>query len=155
MRELFGAEKGAFTGAHARRIGQLEAAHRGTIFLDEIGDLHPDLQVLLLRFLEEKSVRRLGGREQIPVDARVIAATNVDLEAAVKQGRFREDLFHRLNVLRVRLPPLRERREDIDPLASAFLVRLSAEHRGAWKASAAPRSPRCSPTAGRAMCASC
>ena len=126
--ELFGAEKGAFTGAHVRRIGQLEAAHRGTIFLDEIGDLHPDLQVLLLRFLEEKSVRRLGGREQIPVDARVIAATNVDLEAAVKQGRFREDLYHRLNVLRVRLPPLRERREDIEPLASAFLVRLSAEH---------------------------
>jgi len=126
--ELFGAEKGAFTGAHARRIGQLEAAHHGTIFLDEIGDLHPDLQVLLLRFLEEKSVRRLGGREQIPVDARVIAATNVDLEAAVKQGRFREDLYHRLNVLRVRIPPLRERREDIEPLANAFLARFSAEH---------------------------
>ena len=126
--ELFGAEKGAFTGAHARRIGQLEAAHHGTIFLDEIGDLHPELQVLLLRFLEEKSVRRLGGREQIPVDARVIAATNVDLEAAVKQGRFREDLYHRLNVLHLRIPPLRERREDIEPLANAFLARLAAEH---------------------------
>jgi DNA-binding NtrC family response regulator len=126
--ELFGAEKGAFTGAHVRRIGQLEAAHRGTIFLDEIGDLHPDLQVLLLRFLEEKSVRRLGGREQIPVDARVIAATNVDLEAAVRKGRFREDLYHRLNVLRVRIPPLRERREDIEPLAIAFLTRFADEH---------------------------
>jgi len=126
--ELFGAEKGAFTGAHERRVGQLEAAHRGTVFLDEIGDLHPELQVLLLRFLEEKSVRRLGGREQIPVDARVIAATNVDLEAAVRQGRFREDLYHRLNVLRIRIPPLRERREDIEPLANAFLARFSAEY---------------------------
>jgi DNA-binding NtrC family response regulator len=126
--ELFGAEKGAFTGAHVRRIGQLEVAHQGTIFLDEIGDLHPELQVLLLRFLEEKSVRRLGGRDQIPVDARVIAATNVDLEAAVKQGRFREDLYHRLNVLRVHIPPLRERREDIEPLANAFLARFSVEH---------------------------
>ncbi|MCC7463405.1 MAG: sigma-54-dependent Fis family transcriptional regulator [Gammaproteobacteria bacterium] len=126
--ELFGAEKGAFTGAYARRVGQLEAAHRGTVFLDEIGDLHAEMQVLLLRFLEEKLVRRLGSRDAITVDARVIAATNVDLEQAVKQGRFREDLYHRLNVLRVHLPPLRERREDIGPLASAFLTRLSAEH---------------------------
>ena len=126
--ELFGAEKGAFTGAHARRVGQLEAANRGTVFLDEIGDLHQELQGLLLRFLEEKSVRRLGGVGQIPVDVRVIAATNVDLEAAVRQGRFREDLYYRLNVLRVRIPPLRERREDIEPMAQAFLARFAAEH---------------------------
>lgn len=126
--ELFGSEKGAYTGAHARRIGQLESAHRGTVFLDEIGDLHPELQVLLLRFLEEKSVQRLGGREQILVDARVIAATNVDLEAAVKHGRFREDLYYRLNVLRVRIAPLRDRRDDIEPLAQAFLARLASEH---------------------------
>jgi DNA-binding NtrC family response regulator len=111
-----------------RRIGHLESAHRGTVFLDEIGDLHPDLQVLLLRFLEEKSVQRLGGRELIPVDARVIAATNVDLESAVKQGRFREDLYYRLDVLRVRIPPLRDRRDDVEPLAQAFLARISAEH---------------------------
>lgn len=126
--ELFGAERGAFTGAHQRRTGQLEAAHLGTVFLDEIGDLHPDLQVLLLRFLEEKSVRRVGGREPVRVDARVVAATNVDLEGAVRRGRFREDLYHRLNVLRVRIPPLRERREDIEPLARMFLARFAGEH---------------------------
>jgi len=126
--ELFGAERGAFTGAHTLRIGQLEAAHNGTVFLDEIGDLHTELQGLLLRFLEEKSIRRLGGRQQIPVDVRVIAATNVDLEPAVKNGRFREDLYYRLNVIRVHIPPLRARREDIVPLAQTFLARFATEH---------------------------
>jgi DNA-binding NtrC family response regulator len=126
--ELFGTEKGAFTGAYARRIGQIEAAHRGTVFLDEIGDLDPGLQGLLLRFLEEKSVRRLGGHEDIPVDVRVIAATNVDLESNVKNGRFRGDLYYRLNVIRVRMPPLRSRYEDIPLLAQTFLNRIAADH---------------------------
>lgn len=125
--ELFGFEKGAFTGAHQRKVGHFEAARGGTIFLDEIGDLHPDLQALLLRFLEEQAVRRVGGREQIHIDARVLAATNVDLEAAVRLGRFREDLYYRLNVLRVGTPPLRERREDIDVLALTFLNRYVGE----------------------------
>ena len=125
--ELFGFEKGAFTGAHQRRVGHLEAAGGGTIFLDEIGDLDAELQALLLRFLEEKAVRRVGGSEEMTVDARVVAATHVDLEAAVEQGRFREDLYYRLNVLRVRLPPLRDRPEDIEVLAREFLLRYARE----------------------------
>jgi DNA-binding NtrC family response regulator len=125
--ELFGFERGAFTGAHHRKVGHLEAAHRGTILLDEIGDLHSELQALLLRFLEEQAVYRVGGREEIRVDARVVAATHVDLEAAVKRGDFRSDLYYRLNILRVRTPPLRERREDITPLAHVFLTRFSGE----------------------------
>jgi DNA-binding NtrC family response regulator len=121
--ELFGFEKGAFTGAHQRKVGHIEAARGGTIFLDEVGDLHPDLQALLLRFLEEQAVRRVGGREEIHVDARVLAATNVDLESAIKHGKFREDLYYRLNVLRVNTPPLREHSEDIETLALTFLDR--------------------------------
>jgi DNA-binding NtrC family response regulator len=125
--ELFGFEKGAFTGAHRRQVGHLEAAGGGTIFLDEIGDLDSELQALLLRFLEQKAVRRVGGREEMTVDARVVAATHVDLETAVKQGRFREDLYYRLNVLRVKLPPLRDRPEDVAALAAEFLSRLARE----------------------------
>ena len=127
--ELFGFERGAFTGAHRQRAGFFEAAHRGTILLDEIGDLHLDLQALLLRFLEEQTVQRVGGRDRIEVDVRVLAATNVDLELAVKEGRFREDLYYRLHVLRIRTPPLREHREDIETLACAFLERFSGERR--------------------------
>ena len=122
--ELFGFERGAFTGAHRQKRGQFELADGGTILLDEIGDLHLELQSLLLRFLEEHLVRRVGGQEQIPVDARVIAATNVDLESAVRAGRFREDLYYRLNVLRIVTPPLREHREDIEALAQEFLQRF-------------------------------
>lgn len=121
--ELFGFEKGAFTGAHQRKVGHIEAARGGTIFLDEVGDLHPDLQALLLRFLEERAVRRVGGRDEIHVDARVLAATNVDLESAIKHGKFREDLYYRLNVLRVNTPSLREHSEDIEALALTFLDR--------------------------------
>jgi DNA-binding NtrC family response regulator len=126
--ELFGFEKGAFTGAHQHKVGHIEAARGGTIFLDEVGDLHPDLQALLLRFLEEQAVRRVGGREEIHVDARVLAATNVHLESAIKQGKFREDLYYRLNVLRVNTPPLREHSEDIEAMALIFLDRYVEEN---------------------------
>jgi DNA-binding NtrC family response regulator len=128
--ELFGYEKGAFTGAHRRKAGHLESAHRGTILLDEIGDLDSELQALLLRFLEEKTIRRVGGSEELPLDVRVIAATHVDIEAAVRAGRFREDLYYRLNVLRVHMPPLRERPHDIAQLARTFLARFGSERRG-------------------------
>ena len=125
--ELFGYEKGAFTGAQKRRVGHLEMAHRGTIFLDEIGDLDLELQALLLRFLEEKTVRRVGGDAEIGLDVRVIAATHVDIEAAVAAGKFRDDLYYRLNVLRLHMPPLRERAGDAVLLAHAFLARSSRE----------------------------
>lgn len=125
--ELFGHEKGAFTGAVARRIGRFEEARGGTLFLDEIGDMPMELQTRLLRVLSSGSFYRVGGRESIQTDARIIAATNQDLEALVRRGAFREDLYHRLNVIRLRLPPLRERREDIAPLASHFLAAGAAE----------------------------
>jgi DNA-binding NtrC family response regulator len=125
--ELFGYEKGAFTGAVGRRIGKFEAAHRGTIFLDEIGDISPKLQMDLLRVLEERRFTRVGGTEPIEVDVRVIAATNRDLRSAMQEGRFREDLFYRLNVVAITLPPLRERRDDIPLLVEHFLERLGAE----------------------------
>jgi DNA-binding NtrC family response regulator len=125
--ELFGYEKGAFTGAARRKIGYLEQADGGTIFLDEIGDLPPDLQILLLRFLQQKVIRRVGGTVDITVNARVIAATHVDLPRAVSEGRFREDLYHRLNVLRIHVPALREREEDIEALANYFFEKYAAE----------------------------
>ncbi|WP_082938492.1 sigma-54-dependent Fis family transcriptional regulator [Mitsuaria sp. 7] len=119
--ELFGHEAGAFTGAQGRREGWFEAAHRGTLFLDEIGDLPLSLQVKLLRVLQEREVVRLGSRKPIPVDVRLVTATNVDLGEAVSAGHFRLDLFYRLNIVQVRLPPLRERLGDIGPLARHFL----------------------------------
>jgi two-component system NtrC family response regulator len=127
--ELFGHEKGAFTGAHTRRAGRIESAHRGTLFLDEIGELPVALQVKLLRFLQEHRLERVGGRQEIPVDVRVIAATNADLDREMKAERFREDLYYRLAVVRLSLPPLRERGEDISVLAKLFLERFAAENR--------------------------
>ena len=121
--ELFGHEKGAFTGADARRIGRFEQADKGTIFLDEIGEVSMNTQAKLLRVLQEKTISRVGGRENIEVDVRVIAATHVDLEAAIAAHRFREDLFYRLNVVSLVLPALRERREDIPLLVHYFLRR--------------------------------
>jgi len=126
--ELFGHEKGAFTGAHIQRKGRIEAAQTGTLFLDEIGELSPNLQAKLLRFLQEQRIERVGGREGILVDARVLAATNTDLDQALKDGRFREDLYYRLGVVVTLMPPLRERGGDILLLAKAFLQRYSAEN---------------------------
>jgi len=127
--ELFGHEKGAFTGAHIQRKGRFEMAQRGTLFLDEIGELSLPLQVKLLRFLQDQKIERVGGREAIVVDARVLAATNKDLTQAIKEGKFREDLYYRLGVVTVSLPPLRERGEDILLLATAHLQRFAYENR--------------------------
>jgi nitrogen regulation protein NR(I) len=119
--ELFGHERGAFTGADAKRIGRFEQADHGTIFLDEIGDLTPGTQAKLLRVLQEKTLQRLGGKETIPVDVRIVAATHRDLETAIREKQFREDLYYRLNVVAITLPPLRHRREDIPDLVRYFL----------------------------------
>jgi transcriptional regulator with PAS, ATPase and Fis domain len=125
--ELFGYEKGAFTGAVNRRVGKFEQAHGGTVFLDEIGDMPFSIQSKILRLLQEKSIERLGGREPIPVDVRILAATNRDLEAALAAGRFREDLYYRLKVVTIWLPPLRSRMGDITLLAEYFLARFARE----------------------------
>ncbi|MGC7847131.1 sigma-54-dependent transcriptional regulator [Desulforudis sp. 1088] len=122
--ELFGHEKGAFTGATARRTGRFELANHGTIFLDEIGEMPPGMQAKLLRVLQEKAFERVGGTQTLQVDIRVVAATNKNLEEAVKNGSFREDLFYRLNVIHIHIPPLRERREDIPLLVNHFLGKL-------------------------------
>ena len=122
--ELFGHEKGSFTGAAGRKQGLFELAGKGSLFMDEIGEMPMPLQVKLLRVLQERKIRRLGGIIDIPVEARIIAATNRNLEAMVAEGRFREDLYFRLNVIRISLPPLRERAGDIPLLARHFLVRL-------------------------------
>lgn len=126
--ELFGHEKGAFTGAIGPKKGLFEAAHEGTIFLDEIGDVGAALQVKLLRVIQEQEVRRVGGTASTKVDVRIIAATNRNLSQLVKEGKFREDLFYRLNVVRIVAPPLRERREDIPMLAHHFLQKISSDH---------------------------
>jgi two-component system nitrogen regulation response regulator GlnG len=125
--ELFGYEKGAFTGAVSRRVGKIQQAHRGTVFLDEIGDMRFNIQAKILRLLQEKSVERLGGREPIPVDVRIVAATNRDLEGALAEGRFREDLYYRLKVVTLWLPPLGDRSSDIPLLADYFLSRFATE----------------------------
>jgi DNA-binding NtrC family response regulator len=126
--ELFGHEKGAFTGASGRRIGRFEAADKGTLFLDEIGDIPPSVQVKLLRVLQEKEFERIGGNETIKADVRLVAATNRDLEKAMKDGTFREDLYYRLNVVTVAIPPLRERKEDIPALMEHFIKKYSKEN---------------------------
>jgi DNA-binding NtrC family response regulator len=125
--ELFGHERGSFTGAVARQKGKLELADGGDLFLDEIGDISPKLQMDLLRFLEERTFFRVGGSEELHVDVRVIAATNRDLQRLVQEGRFRDDLYYRLNVIHIRIPPLRERREDIPLLARQFAGTIPAE----------------------------
>jgi DNA-binding NtrC family response regulator len=125
--ELFGHEKGSFTGANQQKRGKFEMADGGTIFLDEIGDISSKLQCDLLRVLQERCFYRVGGSEEVRVDARVIAATHVNLQQAVAEGRFRDDLFYRLNVIEIRIPPLRDRREDVPLLARHFLERLSHE----------------------------
>ncbi len=124
---LFGHEKGAFTGAHQRKVGRIEAADGGTLFLDEIGDLPLELQANLLRFLQEQQIERVGGSRPVEVDVRVLAATHVDLEAAIDAGTFREDLYYRLNVLQVGTAPLRERSEDLPLLAQHFSRLYSLE----------------------------
>ena len=126
--ELFGHERGAFTGAVALHAGVFEAAHGGTVFLDEVGELPPPIQPKLLRFLDDRAIRRVGGTRLVAADVRIIAATNRELRREVEEGRFREDLFHRLNRLSIRLPPLRERREDIAPIAERYLAGLRTEH---------------------------
>jgi DNA-binding NtrC family response regulator len=125
--ELFGHEKGAFTGAHQAKKGKFELAHGGTVFLDEIGDMPLPLQTKLLRVLQDHAFERVGGTKPLRADIRIIAATNRDLDGAVKDARFREDLFYRLNVVRIVLPPLRERSEDLPPLAQHFVARLASE----------------------------
>jgi two-component system response regulator PilR (NtrC family) len=126
--ELFGHAKGAFTGAQAAKQGLFQAAQDGTLFLDEIGELKPPLQVKLLRALQDRSIRPVGDTADVEVDVRLVAATNKDLEAEMREGRFREDLYYRLNVVQIRVPSLRERREDVLPLAEHFLRRFAAEH---------------------------
>ncbi len=125
--ELFGHTKGSFTGAHAAKVGMFEAADQGSIFLDEIGEMPMHLQVTLLRVLQERRLRPVGATHELPIDVRVIAATNQDLEECIREGRFREDLYYRLNVIRLEMPPLRERREDISLIARHFLRRFTED----------------------------
>jgi len=127
--ELFGYEKGAFTGAYQRKIGKFELANKGTIFLDEVGDIPLVLQSKLLRVLQEREIERLGGLHPVKVDVRIIAATNKNLDEEVKKGAFREDLYYRLNVVNIRVPPLRERKDDIPLLIDFFLKKYSAKHK--------------------------
>jgi transcriptional regulator with GAF, ATPase, and Fis domain len=126
--ELFGHERGAFTGAHRRRLGRFEYAHHGTLYLDEVADLPLGLQAKLLHVLQDRSVARVGGGEPVPVDVRVVAATNRDLQAALARGDFRADLYYRLNVVEISVPPLRERREEIPDLVAHFLARFNEQY---------------------------
>ena len=153
--ELFGHEKGAFTGAMARKDGRFELADGGTLFLDEIGEISPSIQVKLLRFLQEHEFERVGGNQTIRVDVRVIAATNRNLTEEVAKGRFREDLYYRLNVVALEMPPLRERRTDIPALAKFFLDRYAKENAQADRGDSRPRrSSCCRRTTGPATSAS-
>ena len=127
--EIFGHERGAFTGADKMKKGRFELANKGTIFLDEIGDVPLPMQVKLLRVLQEQQIERVGGTETIPIDVRIIAATNQDLEKKIKEGTFREDLFYRLNIVAIKIPPLRERKEDILPLIEFFLLKYANENK--------------------------
>lgn len=127
--ELFGHEKGAFTGAHRAKIGKIESANEGTIFLDEIGDITPDVQVALLRFLQEKTIERVGNNDSINLNVRVISATHRDLKEAIVKGQFREDLYYRLNALHLNIPPLRERGDDITDLAHLFFEKYAREQK--------------------------
>ena len=140
--ELFGYEKGAFTGATARKLGHIEHANRGSLFLDEIGDMPMELQPLLLRFLQEGEILRVGGREPIKIDARIIAATNVGLRDAIASGKLREDLYYRLNVLTLHLPPLRERDGDVDSWRPIACGRSGRNGRANCAALPAPRWQR-------------
>lgn len=140
--ELFGHEKGSFTGATQRHLGRFELANRGTIFLDEIGDIPPETQIALLRVLQEHEIERVGGSQPIPIDVRVLAATNCDLSAAVDAGKFRLDLFYRLNVFPIHIPSLSERPEDILPLAGHF-IDLCASKVGKNIREIAPKTLRC------------
>ncbi len=126
--ELFGHEKGAFTGAVSTKKGRFELAHGGTLFLDEVGEMPPSIQVKLLRFLQERTFERVGGTKTIKVDVRIISATNKDLAELVKQGKFRDDLFYRLRVVKIKMPPLRERKEDLEDLVTSFIARFSHLH---------------------------
>jgi DNA-binding NtrC family response regulator len=126
--ELFGHEKGSFTGAAGRKKGRFELAHEGTLFLDEIGDINPSVQIKILRVLQERKFERVGGEQTLETDVRIIAATNRDLKEEIKKGNFREDLYYRLNVVNIHVPPLRERKDDIPILASAFLKEFSREN---------------------------
>ena len=128
LSELFGHERGSFTGAVERRLGKFELAHRGTLFLDEIGDMSPQVQSKLLRVLEESSFERVGGTKSIEVDIRVIAATNKDLGELMRRGEFRDDLYYRINIVNLRLPPLRERRDDIPHLVNYFIAKYAAKY---------------------------
>ena len=126
--ELFGHEKGAFTGADRQRKGRFELADGGTLFIDEVGEIPPPVQIKLLRVLQERAFERLGGTETLRVDVRVVAATHRDLDEMIRDGRFREDLYYRLNIISIRIPPLRQRREDIPPMVDAFVQRFSQEN---------------------------
>jgi two-component system response regulator HydG len=153
--QLFGHERGAFTGADRRADGYLAAVGRGTLFLDEIAELPASLQVKLLRSLEQRTITRVGGVDPIRVDVRLVAATNRDLEKMVKDGAFRQDLYFRLKVVSLTLPPLRERGGDILLLAEAFLAEANAANHRAVKGLATRPAPRWNATAGRGTCASC
>ena len=154
--ELFGHEKGAFTGAHERRIGRFEQANGGTLFLDEIGEIDPGTQVKLLRVMsEERAFERVGGNQTLRADVRLIAATNKNLEQLVREGKFRDDLYFRLNVVRIVMPPLRERKEDIPILVRGFLRHFCKENRNRFSISRRKRWMRCLLTIGRATFANC